>query len=170
MNDAQSQSPVSVDTVTQQPRGKFNFWRWFWLSTLFVSLPWVWYDFYVPSNRISWAKDYSSAQQHSAQSGKPMILFFTATWCVPCRIMKRNVWADKQVEASVEAGVTPVMIDMDDPKEAETVRRFGVGSTPVTIIIDTKGNVVERAEGGIGKSTFLELLGKATSPASPLPL
>ena len=160
MNGAQSQSPPSTVPAPQPHRGKFNFWRWFWLGTIPVSLVWVWYDFYVPSNHVSWAKDYASAQQRAAQSGKPIILFFTGKWCVPCRIMKRSVWADKQVEATVKAGFTPVMIDLDDPNAAGTVSRYRVVATPTTIIIDPKGNVLDRVEVGMGKMDFLKLLGK----------
>ena len=167
MNDAQSQSPPSTHPATKPHRGKFNFWRWFWLSTLPISLAWVWYDFYVPSNHVSWAADYASAQQHAAQSGKPIILFFTGKWCVPCRIMKRSVWADKQVEATVKAGFTPVMIYVDDPNVAETLSRYHIGATPTTIITDPQGKVLERVEGGMGKTDFLELLGELNPSAAP---
>jgi protein disulfide-isomerase len=160
MNDPQSPSPPSTAPASQPHRGKFNFWRWFWIGTIPVSFVWVWYDFYVPSNHVTWAKDYASAQQLAAQTGKPTILFFTGKWCVPCRIMKRTVWADEQVEATVKAGFTPVMIDMDDPNAAETVSRYHVVATPTTIIIDPKGNVLQKAEVGMGKMDFLKLLGK----------
>ena len=170
MNDAASQSSSSTEPASPSHRGKFNFWRWFWLGTIPVSLVWVWFDFYVPSNRITWAKDFASARQQAAQSGKPIILFFTGKWCVPCRIMKRNVWADEQVEAVVKAGFTPVMIELDDPNAAETVSRYHVGVTPTTIITDPQGNILERAEGGMGKTAFLELLGKVKPSAAPLTL
>jgi protein disulfide-isomerase len=160
MNDTASQSSSSTEPTSPSHRGKFNFWRWFWLATIPVSLVWVYYDFYVPSNHITWAKDYASAQQQAAQSGKPMILFFTAHWCVPCRIMKRSVWADDQVEAVVKAGFNPVMIDLDDPNAAETVSRCRVVATPTTIITDPQGTVLKRAQGGLSKAEFLELLGK----------
>ena len=159
MNDAPSQSPPTTAPAAQPHRGKFNFWRWFWLGTIPISLVWVWYDFYVPSNHIAWAKDYAAAQQHAAQTGQPIILFFTGKWCVPCHIMKRTVWADRQVEATVKAGFIPVMIDLDDPHAAETVSRYRVVGTPTTIIIDPKGNVLQRVEGGMGKTDFLKLLG-----------
>jgi thioredoxin 1 len=158
--NAQSQSPPYADPALQPQRGKFNFWRWFWLATIPVSLFWVWFDFYVPANHITWAKDYASAQQQAAQSGKPIILFFTGEWCVPCRIMKRTIWADAQVEAVVRAGFTSVMIDLDDPSAAETVSHFRVVATPTTIITDSQGNVLKWINGGIGKTEFLELLGK----------
>ncbi len=169
MNDAQSPSSPSNTAPSQPHPSKFNFWRWFWLTTLVVSLGWAFYDFYVPSNKITWAKDYASAQQQSAQSGKPAILFFTGKWCVPCRIMKRKVWADEQVEAVVKAGFVSVIIDVDDANEAETVRRYQVRGTPTTIIIDSQVNVLKRVEGGIGKAEFLELLGKVKPDGSKVP-
>ena len=170
MNDAQSQSPPSTDPASKPYRGRFNFWRWFWLSFLVVSLGYAWYSFYVPSNNVTWAKDYASAQQQAAQSGKPIILFFTAKWCVPCRIMKRNVWADEQVEAVVKAGFTPVMIDLDDPNAAATVSGYRVVATPTTIITDSQGNVLKRVEGGMGKAEFLDLLGKLNPDGSKVPI
>ena len=169
MNDAQSQSPPSSDPASQPHRGKVLWlWRWFWRVTLVVSLGYAWYCFYVPSNNIAWADNYTSAQQQAAQSGKPLILFFTGEWCVPCRIMKRNVWADEQVTASVNSGFVPVMIDVDDPDAATARSRYRVGATPTTIITDPQGKVLFQAEGGMGKTDFLELLAKLNLSAAPL--
>jgi protein disulfide-isomerase len=162
MSNAQSKSPQSTLPASKPGRAKsFNFWRWFWLTFLVVSLGYAWYCFYVPFNsNIVWAGNYSSAQQQASKSGKPIILFFTGTWCIPCRIMKRNVWADKQVVALVNAGFIPVMIDLDDPAAAETLSRYQVGATPTTIIADSQGKVLEQVRGGMGKAEFLELLAR----------
>jgi thioredoxin 1 len=170
MNDAQSQPTPSTDPASKPYRGRFNFWRWFWLSFLVFSLGYAWYSFYVPSNKVAWAKDYASAQQQAAHSGKPIILFFTANWCVPCRIMKRNVWADEQVEAVVKAGFTPVMMDLDDPDAAATVSAYRVVATPTTIITDSQRNVLKRVEGGMGKAEFLDMLGTLNLDGSKVPI
>ena len=166
MNDTHSQLSPSTEPASRPDRGKFNWWRWFWIATLVVSLSYAWYCFYVPSNSIAWADNYTSAQQQAAQSGKPIILFFTGKWCVPCRIMKRNVWADEQVTASVNAAFIPVMIDVDDPDAAARVRRYSVGATPNTVITDPQGNVLQQKEGEMGKADFLELLGKLNPSAA----
>lgn len=160
MNDSQSQLPSSTDAGSPPDRNKFfRFWRCFWLAFLVLSLAYAWYSFYVPSNSVAWADNYTLAQQQADQTGKPMILFFTGKWCAPCRIMKRNVWADEQVTATVNVAFIPVMIDVDDPNAAAVMSRYSVGGTPNTIVTDPQGNVLQQKEGGMGKTEFLELLG-----------
>ncbi len=148
------------------PVGKkrFHFWQCFWLTFLVVSLVYAWYCYYVPSNDIDWADNYTLAQQQAADSGKPMILFFTATWCVPCRIMKRQVWADEQVVALVNAQFIPVAIDVDNLDNASVLARYKVEFTPVTIVTAPQGNALDWRAGGINKSEFLELL-DSSSPS-----
>ena len=159
MNESPSQSPSSGNSESSPERKKvFHFWRCFWLTFLIASLSYAWYSFYAPANSIAWADSYTSAQQQAADSGKPMILYFTGKWCVPCRIMKRQVWADKQVTASVNSQFIPVAIDVDSPDDAAVLTRYNVGGSPVTIVTDPQGNVLRWRAGGIGKSEFLELL------------
>ena len=145
---------------------KFHFWRCFWLIFLVASLAYAWYCFYVPTNHIAWADSYSSAQKRATESGKPMILYFTGKWCVPCRIMKRQVWADVEVATSVNSQFIPVSIDLDNPDDAPLLARYNVGGAPVTIITDPQGNALRWRAGGIGKSEFLELLRGPNSSAA----
>tara|TARA_B100001964_G_C14046337_1_gene514950 strand:- start:62 stop:445 length:384 start_codon:yes stop_codon:yes gene_type:complete len=123
-----------------------------------VSLAYAWHSFYAPPNRIAWADNYTTAQQQAAESDKPIILFFTGKWCSPCQIMKREVWADDQVMATVNADFIPVTIDVDNSNATETLSRYGIGATPNTIITDSQGNVLQQRQGRISKSDFLELL------------
>ena len=159
MNELKTPDTANPTLLSDGKKG-FNFWRFFWLSFLVVSLAYAWYCFYVPSNRVAWAENYNDAQQQAAKDGKPMILFFTSTWCVPCRIMKRNVWADEEVTDAVNAAFVPVAIYVDDPNAAEVVQRYGVGFTPKTIVTDSQGNVLQQTDGGMGKAEFLEMLDK----------
>ena len=84
----QSQFPITGDHESR-PKGKpfFLFWRCFWLSFLVISLAYAWYCYYVPSNSVAWAESYASAQTKASQTEKPVRLYFTGEWCVPCRIM-----------------------------------------------------------------------------------
>ncbi|MEM9645061.1 MAG: thioredoxin fold domain-containing protein [Planctomycetota bacterium] len=159
MNDLQSGRPTSLDDESRIDRKPFfHFWRCFWLSFLVVSLAFAWYCYYVPSNGIAWAESYATAQSQAKVANKPVVLYFTGKWCVPCRIMKRTVWADEQVTQFVNASFIPVAIDVDDPKEAALLARYNIGGTPVTIVTDSQGNALDWRAGGISKTEFLELL------------
>ena len=72
--------------------------------------------------------------------------------------MKREVWADDQVMATVNADFIPVTIDVDNSNATETLSRYGIGATPNTIITDSQGNVLQQRQGRISKPDFLELL------------
>lgn len=149
-----------VDNSSQEIAKKKShpFWRWFWLTFLVVSLAYAWYSFYAPANDIEWVSNITSTQELANNSGMNTLLFFTGKWCVPCRIMKREVFANKEVERIINSQVTPVMIDIDNPNTNEIVKHFKVGATPTTIILDSQGKVLDYAVGKIGKNKFLEML------------
>ena len=135
-----------------------RFWRGFWLTFLVVSLAYAWYSFYAPPNEIDWADGLATAQQRAVESDKPMILFVTGAWCSPCRIMKREVWADDQVTERVNAEFVPVAIDVDGPDAPATASRYGALRTPSTIITDSEGTVLHHQSGRLSKAAFLGLL------------
>lgn len=160
MNETPSQMQLPDNPDSPPVRKKRSrFWQIFWLTFLVVSLGFAWYSFYAPANHITWADNYAAAQQEAAKSDKPIFLYFTGKWCSPCRIMKRQVWADSEVEKEVNSRFIPVQMDVDDPNNASVLARYNVGGAPVTIITDPKGDVLRWRAGGIGKSEFLVFLG-----------
>ena len=151
-------SPTNEKATKNSQKPWFHFWRCFWLIFLLGSLGYAWYCFYVPPNEIAWAKDYDSAREQSVESGKPIVLYFTATWCVPCRIMKRQVWADEQVRKKVNSGFIPVAIDIGSPENTDLMTAYKVSGAPVTIVCDSQGNALNWRAGGTTKADFLKLL------------
>ena len=134
------------------------FWSFFWLTFLVVSLWYAWYSFYAPSNDITWTNDIESARNLANDSNKNMMIFFTAEWCSPCRIMKRQVFTDHEVLKAMDAEVIPVEIDINDPNAEELVKQYNIAATPTTLFIDPKGKVINYAVGKVEKSKFLEML------------
>lgn len=141
------------------------FWRWFWLTFLFVSLAYAFHSFYVPSNDIAWVDNLDLAQELATDSDKKIMLFFTGAWCVPCRIMKREVFADNEVMNVMSTEIISVMIDIDDPDAQELVSQYNAGATPLTVFTNHQGEVLDYALGKIGKKKFLEMLENLNSKA-----
>ena len=165
MNDAKNQiQPLhsTGDKAEPKSNGKpiLHFWRCFWLSFLVISLGYAGYCFYVPPNKIAWVEGFAVAGMQAREKDKPIILYFTGEWCVPCRIMKRQVWADPQVMAKINEQFIPVEIDVGDRENASLLDRYNVKGSPVTIITDPSGNAKTWRAGGLGKSEFLDFLGE----------
>lgn len=68
------------------------------------------------------------------------------------------MFADREVESIVNATVTPVVIDIDDPMTKEIVEYYRVGATPTTLFVDPNGEVLDYAVGKLNKAKFLEML------------
>tara|TARA_R110002096_G_scaffold332841_1_gene526848 strand:+ start:8732 stop:9220 length:489 start_codon:yes stop_codon:yes gene_type:complete len=134
------------------------FWQFFWLTFLVVSLWYAWYSFYAPSNDIVWENNIESAQNLASNADKNIMVFFTADWCSPCRIMKRQVFADNDIMKTMDAKVVPVEINIDDQNAEALVKQYNIGATPTTIFIDPQGKVIDYAVGKVKKSKFLEML------------
>ena len=139
---------------------KKSFWRSFWLVTLVLSLGLVWYCYYSPRLNANWADSIKSANAASLKSGKSLLVFVTASWCVPCRIMKRTVLADTKVQQLIESRYTPLIVDFDDPEAKEFLARYGIKGTPITLLFDSSGSVLRFIEGGVGKDDFIKFLEK----------
>ncbi|WP_034058424.1 thioredoxin family protein [Lacinutrix jangbogonensis] len=134
------------------------FWRFFWLTFLVVSLWFAWYSFYAPSNDITWTNDIKSAQRLTNNSDKNIMVFFTAEWCSPCRIMKRKVFADNEIMKAINSKVVSVEINIDNPNSEALVKQYNIGATPTTIFINPEGKVIDYAIGKVEKTKFLEML------------
>lgn len=145
-------------TIKKSKKKTHPFWSFFWLTFLVVSLWYAWYSFYAPSNDITWTNDIESAQKLAYNSDKNIMVFFTAEWCSPCRIMKREVFADNEVMKAINSNVVPVEINIDNPNNQELVKQYNIRATPTTLFINSDGKVIDYAVGKVGKTKFLEML------------
>jgi len=79
-----------------------------------------------------------------------MVLYFTATWCGPCKMFKPTVQA-----VSAETGISINYIDVD--QQRDTAQKYGISSVP-TIIVENEGNVVYRNSGVMSKPQLTQVL------------
>ncbi len=79
-----------------------------------------------------------------------MVLYFTATWCGPCKMFKPTVQA-----VSAETGVGINYVDVD--QQTDMAQKYGISSVP-TIIVENGGNVVYRNSGVMSKPQLTQVL------------
>jgi thiol:disulfide interchange protein len=80
----------------------------------------------------------------SAREGKPMLLFFTASWCEYCRQMAEEAFTNPQV-VNLSANFVCVLIDAD--AEPDVCRQFQVTGYPTIQFLSPRGVPLERVVG-----------------------
>jgi thiol:disulfide interchange protein len=111
----------------------------------------------APADGIAWQTDFDAALAESAQTGKPLLLDFTAAWCPPCQVMKHDVWPDPEVREAITAGYIPVLLDIDAPASRPVAERYNVSAVPTIMVVAADGSVV-RKSGFKSKNAMLAFL------------
>lgn len=69
----------------------------------------------------------------SKESGKPVYVVVTATWCGPCQHLKSTTLVEPEVASWIDEHTIPVYIDADEGRA--DAGRLGVSSIPATLIL-----------------------------------
>jgi thiol:disulfide interchange protein DsbD len=96
--------------------------------------------------RITWEKASLTAIERAKTAGKPVILDFTADWCLPCKELERYTFPDKDV---VKMSESFAMLKADvttggGPQMEALKARFKVAGVPTIVFIGKDGE--EKAE------------------------
>lgn len=91
-----------------------------------------------------WQTEYEQALALAAEQGRPLLLRFTAEWCVPCQVMERSVFPDRDVTPALAGHAVPEKIDIDDERNAHIARRYGIRGIPTLLLVDPNGDKLDR--------------------------
>ncbi len=97
-----------------------------------------------PESTIEWRHDLDSALTEAQAQQRPVLLVFGATWCPPCKKMKREVWPDSKVAEAVAGGFVPVYVDVDDQAQSKVTAQYRVNSIPNVLVLDSNGMVTHQ--------------------------
>jgi thiol:disulfide interchange protein DsbD len=116
-----------------------------------------------PSATLSWEKtDYVLAREKARAAARPMLVDFTASWCVACKELDKLTFSHDAVEQ--EAGrfvaVRVDATDDEDPKVEKALAEFRVKGLPTVILFDSEGREARRFNDFVEAEHFLEALRK----------
>ncbi len=114
--------------------------------------------------RIDWQEASREKMAVSISSGKPVIMDFSADWCLPCKELDHFTFADARVVEYSEK-IDMLFADLTTSGNAEVEllkKKFGVLGVPTVIFLDSKGN--ERSDlrfvGFVDADDFLDRMKK----------
>jgi thiol-disulfide isomerase/thioredoxin len=106
------------------------------------------------------------ALQQASKVNKPLMVHFTASWCMPCRWMETNTFMDPEVVAFTKQNYLAVKVDFDDMEGARQVDLYSVKTLPTLLILNPDGRVAARQEYSISAERLLTILKRFYVPAA----
>jgi thiol:disulfide interchange protein DsbD len=94
---------------------------------------------------IQWLGYDEELLQRSLTQGKPVIIDFTADWCIPCREMEKRTFSSPPVIAKAKQFST-LQVDLTHSTRPETrsfMERYRIKGVPTVIFLDRKGEEIE---------------------------
>lgn len=92
----------------------------------------------------TWSQVLAEAQR----TGKPIYLDAYASWCGPCKMLKRDIFPREDVGAYFNANYISYSLDMEKGEGIELAKKFNVQAYPTHLYFDANGELVHRAVGG----------------------
>ena len=106
----------------------------------------------------------------SSESGKPIIIDFTAAWCVNCKEIEHDVFDNPAVSPTLAQGFVTLRADLTNfgsPASVAVEKQYGFGSLPTIVILDPSGKEIKplRITGRLGVEEFQRRLRLAQGQA-----
>jgi len=102
-----------------------------------------------------WDTNYNAGITDAAAAQEPVLLYFTASWCGPCKLMSKITLSDPAIMQAL-SGTRHVAIDLDE--NGPLAAKRGINSVPTFLLLLAGGNEVERATGFQPANDFLQWL------------
>lgn len=106
----------------------------------------------------------AAALKASKDSGKPLILVFSASWCGPCQLNKNQVYPSKEVQPYHDKFVW-AYLDADDEANIPAMEKAGVSGIPHIEIVDKHGKRIGQSIGSTSPAEFANTLTNALKAA-----
>lgn len=83
--------------------------------------------------------DLESVLAISAEVEKPVMLYYTADWCAPCKMMERDVFSDSTLITALNQDYLFYKVDYDSDNGRELNKTYRTNGIPAFFVLDQTG-------------------------------
>ena len=125
------------------------------------------YETKIKSNTPEYVKwvTFQAALEKSEKNNKPILYDFTAEWCPPCKLMKKEVFSDRETADWINNSFIPVrVLDRSqeeanpDPEIEKLQRKYKIKAFPTLVVTYPASSEIEVQEGYGGAEKTVKFL------------
>ena len=114
--------------------------RWAVGAVCLVAAAAVVYMSAIPGDKVAWTPYEQGSIETAFALNRPVIVYFSAEWCGPCRAMDRDVFTDPEVIA-LSTRFTMIRVDLTRyrPSNEALQQRWEIRGVPTVVFLDASG-------------------------------
>jgi len=110
-----------------------------------------------PQGSPDFVTSHDAALKAAKETGKPVVLVFSASWCPPCQANKTNVYPSAAVKSFHDKFVW-AYLDADLQTNVSAMQKFGVNGIPHIQFLSKDGTSLGNLIGGTSPQAFAATL------------
>ncbi len=120
----------------------------------------------VPFSNIN-TRAWEDAQAQASEEDKLMFVDFDADYCATCRRMDKTTYMDATLADFIRQKVVALRVNVQDFDGVEWSQKYNVEVLPTMLVLNSKGEVVERLIGYQSAAVLLQKLQSYSAPPAP---
>ena len=106
---------------------------------------------------VQWERDWDTAFSRARAEGKPVLVTFSAEWCVWCKHLDTITYRDAKVARVLAEQVVPLTVDIDKT-DRELLSRHRIDAPPTIVLLTGDGRELGRIPGYMPPTRFLKTI------------
>ena len=90
---------------------------------------------------------YDELLRESKKQKKPIILEFWANWCIPCRKMQNETFANPEFASYINRNFLVYKVNIDTFDGMDIADKYNIDAYPTLVLLDSKNKYINRYKG-----------------------